>query len=69
MNKHIRNSLDLLRQSANSLNELSHTAPPHRTFLSELLLADLSHLGLEHLQGVEMAERERELLGWAQSTL
>lgn len=48
LNKHIHNSLDLLRQSANSLNELSHTSSSSQNLpLWTCLLTDLSHLELE----------------------
>lgn len=48
LNKHIHNSLDLLRQSANSLNELSHTSSSSQNLpLWTCLLTDLSHQELK----------------------
>lgn len=60
LNKHIHNSLDLLRQSANSLNELTHTSSSSQNLpLWTCLLRDLSYLELKTPTGCG-SDKERD---------
>lgn len=64
LNKHIHNSLDLLRQSANSLNELSHTTSSSQNLpLWTCLLTDLSYLQLKIPIGYENDKNQDGAVG------
>lgn len=60
LNKHIHNSLDLLRQSANSLNELTHTSSSSQNLpLWTCLPTDLSYLEVKTPTGCG-SDKERD---------